>query len=434
MIEEPLPPQTVVGGAILDQEKFSSSLKNLVKKAPLKLHYVIVSLPADTVYSKIFSLPDSIRGTKLEEAMNLTIGFQLPVKLENVYLDWEKINDVNQNKIFLAAAPKSIIDTYVKMLHDIGLSPIAIEFHPLSFLRTIDIQETNSVLLKSSSEISAAVFIVKNRNLIFSRVLPEKFVGKAKLGEEVAKIVNFYEAEKEKISAVLDLNDCKILKTYAADNAEVPPGKWMISLGAAVRGLIPRSEDDLVSLMPIGTQQAYGYLKAMVFSEFLVSVTAGVAIFFVAAFAGVWLFMNGILQKTARDFNALQASISIPQDAITLESRAAEINSLLGTMGEIVKRTPKWSVIFDEFRQRLTPGIATFGFNVSSADGSFQMTGTSQTREQLASFKKSMESSEIFSQIKLNISDIAAKTNVAFSMYFGLKDPKSLYVYNENVR
>ena len=140
--EEPTPKDTIANGMVKNKDVLISSLKKLGGKIKDGLEYFVVSIPADQVYYKMFPFPKTVSGEKLEEAMKLTVGFQLPFKIEDIYLDWEKPgeNKVSEetNEISLAAVRKKIIDDYLECLSKAKINAVAIEFHPLSAMRVVN--------------------------------------------------------------------------------------------------------------------------------------------------------------------------------------------------------------------------------------------------------------------------------------------------------
>lgn len=393
----------------------TESLKNLLKKSKTKVRYVIVSVPADNSYSRIFSFPKSLAGEKLEETMKLTVGFQLPVKLEDIYLDWEKVEtkDKEKNEIFLAAMPKTTINDYINVLNAAELKPVAIELHPQSFLRVMDLENDKTVLVKMMSKTSVGIFIIKNRVLRFSRILPENFLDEAKLELEVRKITDFYESENGPIAQSIKFGE---------------PDKWLISTGAATRGLLPRSKDTLISLMPIGTEQAYEFQKAVAFIEFLSSLAVGFAIFFSAAFLAIWLLIVSVQQQTLNQLEIL-SSLPLPQDTVELENKALKFNTLVNFSSDIIKTLPRWSFVIEELRLKTLPAISLTNVSLSSTSETINIIGIAKDRDQLNLFKKNLESSTLFREIILPLTNLEQEENIPFSISFKLKEPQKLYVY-----
>ena len=87
--EKTLKEGIIVGSEIKKKEDFIAGLNELLKDIKPRVRYAIVSIPADKIYSRLYSFPKTLGGEKLEETMKLTVGFRLPINLEDVYLDLE---------------------------------------------------------------------------------------------------------------------------------------------------------------------------------------------------------------------------------------------------------------------------------------------------------------------------------------------------------
>ena len=427
LAEEALPDNVVVNGSLQNTENFVKSLKNLLNKSEIKIRYVIASIPANDIYSRVFSFPKTIQGEKLEETMKLTMGFQLPLKPEDVYLDWQKLETSGQNEILLSAAFKKNINDFVFALDLAGLKTVAIEFHPISFCRALDAKNDETVLIKVRQKSSIGIFIVKNKVPLFVRVLPEQFSTKKLFDKELEKIVDFFESEKGKIGKIIDISETKIIDKFS-EHPEIKKdnGKWLVSVGAALRGLTPRAEDNFISLMPIGTEQAYEYQKAIVFFEFVSNAAVGLAIFFIAAFTGVLILIMTIQQKVSKEVENI-GSLPLPSDTAELENKARELNNLISATSDIVKILPRWSAILEELKTRIISGILPSSVNLPSPNGIINVSGIAQNRGQMNQFKKIMEDSSVFTEINLPLTNLEQKENIPFNMSFKLKNTIQIY-------
>jgi Tfp pilus assembly PilM family ATPase len=425
--EEPLTQGIVVDGIIQNKNLFSSTLKKLLKGLPTKLKFGIISLPPNKVYSHTFTFPKSVEGRRLEETIKLAVDFQLPMKPTDVYLDWEKVEPAEESKIFLAAAPKAVVDDYLAAADSVGFGIIAVEFHPISFGRVIDLPKNESAIVTSRYESGVVISVIRDWNPEFSRYLPKEYLAGDSITEEVRKVKDFYESKDGKIGKVIDLSESKAAGKLGHD-AKLQPesGKWLVSVGAALRGLLPRADDNLVSMMPVGTEEAYEYHKAIVFAKLLSDFTIGLSIVFSATFIGTWLFMLSMQQNLITLSGDYGTNMVLPADTVSLENRAASFNSLMAAAGEIIGGSPRWSVVFEEIRAKLVPGISinTADFNLSS----LFISGTAKNRNQLNSFKQSLESSPLFAGVTLPLTNLNQKENIPFSMSLSLKD-RSLISY-----
>lgn len=423
----PLPAGVVVDGKLKDSAALTGALRELVKKCEYKIRYAVVSLPPDTAYAKVFGFPKTIQGERLEESMKLTIGFQLPVKPEDVYLDWESIGSSKDNEIFLASMPKAEVDKFVGAVEAAGLKPVAIEFYPTSLARAVDTAGKEAVLVKMPTASSTLLAVLYKQYPYFCRVLPKIMFDEAKVAEEERKISDFFESEKKVKPEVLDIKEAKIIyELYNHPAVKQGNGKWLVAAGAALRGLMPRSQDALISLMPVGTEEAYAYQKASAFAGFLSNITLVVSIFFVAIFLGAWLFMVSMQQRINKQIEGL-AVIPISTDSAQMEERAKKVNELSAALGGFVGSSPRWNGALEELRSRVAPGIFITSLSLKSPLEPVNLSGVAQNRNQLNMFKRFLDGSQVFAEANIPLTNLGQKENIPFTVTVKLKDPKVVY-------
>lgn len=425
-LEEALPQGAVRDGTLANPAAFSATLRTLLTRAGGDVRYVILSLPSDRVYAKVFSFPKAVQGQKLEETMKLNVGFLLPVNVNDVYLDWERIESSRENELFLATLKKSVVDAFVRAAATVGLNVTAVEFHPLSMARAIDVQRNVPSLIVAPGPSSTTLFIVHERTVRFTRVLPHAAVSDTHLDDEIRKLKDFYESRGGRVDRTLSLHDAKIVgPTSNHPLLRDDNGKWLVSIGAALRGLIPRSMDTLISFMPIGTEQAYEYQRAAAFTEFLSSLTVGVSAFFALIFIGAWIFMGTLQQNFRRQSEAL-SSVPAPTDLPALEDRAQQLNGLVQAASSIAETAPRWEDVIGELRARSVEGITISSLTVPSIRDTFGINGVAFNRTQLNAFRKSMQESELFSEASIPPTNLEQKENISFTMSLRLKDASTI--------
>ena len=183
----------------------------------------------------------------------------------------------------------------------------------------------------------------------------------------------------------------------------------------------------MISLMPIGTEEAYENQKALAFAEFLSAVVIGLSVFFAVVFIGVWILMTSVQQSFSGRLESL-ISLPLPTDAPEIESRARNFNELVGKASGILGTIPKWSGLMEELKSRTIPGITINSVSLPSPDAAMNLTGVAQNRYQLNLFKKSLEESPLLTDAQIPFTNIAQKENISFSASFRLKDFTALYV------
>jgi len=176
--------------------------------------------------------------------------------------------------------------------------------------------------------------------------------------------------------------------------------------------------------MQLGTEEAYEYHKAIVFSSLLGDMAIGLSVFFSAAFIGAWFLILILQQNLIVPSSKSSGTLALPADTVSIENRAANFNSLIAATGQIVANSTRWSVVLEEIHTKLVPGIA---INTASLDlPALSISGVAKNRNQLNLFKQSLESSSLFINVVLPLTNLNQKDNIPFSISFKLKDPNSI--------
>ncbi|MBI5742525.1 MAG: pilus assembly protein PilM [Candidatus Niyogibacteria bacterium] len=427
LAEEELPEGTLTDGRVTDTKGLTEAIRRLVTGAGITTKYVVASIPVGAAYARVFSFPENVSGEKLEQTMNLTIGFHLPVRPEDVHLDWEKIegDDGEVKEIFLAAAAKDVVTGFLEAVKNAGLKVVALEIHPASFARVADLG-AGATIVRRADTASTAFYVLKNGAPRFMRTVPNA-AGKVFLKGEAQRIKNFYEFENGPVSDILDY------ETLTGARAIVPEGlegeaRWLVALGAAARGLLPRSEDTLVSVMPLGTELAYEYQKLATFSNLLSNIAVGVAAFFATAYLGAWIMMLS-LQMSVTSGLQNASMVRVAPEMAGLEDRATAFNERVASLAGIVGTIPRWSLAVELVSRHISDGITISALSMPAPSAVFSMTGIAATRDSLNAFKRSMEEEPQFAEVAMPLVGIGMRKNIPFSVSFRLKDPQVLYQY-----
>lgn len=429
-IEEPLPPNIISGGIVMDKDALSKIIKKVWSREKLRKNYAIVSIPEDKVYYRIFSFPKSVNEAQLEQAINLAINFQLPFKKEDVYTGWENTNSPhNTNEILISAIPKNVADSYIEVLNNTDINVLALESHIASIARSVKVNGAETTLVTKKNQESVTIFSLKNDNIQFSRTLPLAFVKEAaQLDSEVNKIKISLEAEAKEDIKVLPLTDAIVVDNYLVypEIAKNLESKWLVSLGAFIRGEIPMGKDYQISLLPVGTVKAYEFQKTKIFILLIRNIIIYVSIFFLFAFLASYILIFSLSQIV----NNTVANIAMTQatpDVEVKEALVKKVNSMTMISSSILSSTINWSILIDEIKSRTINGIIISSFNAPSINEHMSIVGIASNRDTLNQYKKSLQDSTYLSAVELPITNIEQKADIPFSISFNIKDPNILY-------
>lgn len=431
VLEELLPDDVVDEGVVVDPLLLSKTLKNLFVKAKLNTPYAIVAIPDDQIYLRVFSFPKTVDESRLKDAMTLGISFQLPIKTEDLYLDWEHISSTQPvNEVLLSAIPKTVANGYIEALNLAGIKPIALESHLASIARAVQTENDNATIFTKKTNDDATIFILKERTVRFSRAIPTRFIPKTKFANEVKKVKLAFESEMPedtKPMTVLDIDDVNIRDEYNNfPELTEPKTKWLVALGAAIRGNIPEGEDNIISLLPIKTEEMYAYQKATTFILLIRNMIIGISIFFVLVFLFMYFFILSLSQNINRSI-ANNSTGTVSSEIFSKEISINNVNALTSTGKTILSETPIWSTFLEEIQRRTISGITISTLGVSSPTADISIVGTAKDRTTLNQFKKTLQDSPMFINVILPITNLEQKENIAFSSSFRLKEPNALY-------
>lgn len=414
--------------ALAGEGAITNKLVKFIKQH--KIEYVIVSIPANHIFVKTYDFSGNMNEEKINNAINLNIELQLPKKKEEIFCDWATIDNGDNKKVVLTYVLKSYVKSLIQKIKNTSLKIIAIESHQLSLARVLkqDLENTNLIIEKGAHFTS--FYLIKNQNLLFSQFLPNKIIGN-NLGKEVEKIINFYEWQNTTINEInligpftaTEIKKLPIKPTpikLIDELGQVQNIKWITVLGAAMRGLIPRKDDKLISLMEIDTEKAYNQEKINSAVTFLTSISVALVIFFAGTFFVVWnliLIMQNNYNKRISDFNVISSS----ENSTTLRENAAAFNDSIGQVSSLIKRETAWSPIVKEIISKTTDGVTINNLKLDDVSKNITLTGMARNREAINRLKTSFEDSKMFDSVNIPLNNLEKKADIPFSLTFKIK-------------
>lgn len=452
-----LPKGTIEGGVLKNKPAFAAAVKDVLDKikSQSKISSFIISLPADAIYCHIFSFPNALSEAQIDDAIKLNLGFSLPFPPQNAYLDWEMIEsfDIAKKEILLCAASRNAIDDYLEALSSANVAAVAVEFHSMSIERVIALESKESALVAIILDDNLEISVIESGTLRFAQAFDINKISAAsgKNGEDIIvdkiwRLVNFYDSEKNKkgylnkiylvgdYEAVgkykdliagkikgVNIEFSRLLPTFPkpprSENSNLPH----IVLGAALRGLMPRRDDTINSLMPVGTEKAYEQKRKISFMEFASDLISALSIFFIVMFLGTWILMTimaGNIEKSQNRYGAL------PAELLELKDKAVKFNETINQVNALERQTPKWSRLIGQLPTLVTYGIVLN--NINTSDVNVNIGGQATTRDSLLQFKTVLEKSNLFVEVKVPFNYLEQKDNISFSLALKLKDPQFL--------
>lgn len=129
-----LPENYVIEGIIAEPEKVGKLISDLLSSSSewgtFSAKRVYTSMSESKIFTRILTLP-KMNNKELEEAISWEASQYLPMALTDLYLDWKVVgpnaDNQNNNDIIFAAAPKSIVDSFIQTFNLAKLEVVGLE-------------------------------------------------------------------------------------------------------------------------------------------------------------------------------------------------------------------------------------------------------------------------------------------------------------------
>ena len=130
-IVESLPQNAVIENTIADIDQVSSTIARAVKRSGASTKNVATAVSGSHVIVKRIFMPRGLRDEELEGQISLEADHYIPYPLDEVNIDFEVIGpsteNPNEDEILLAACRKEIVDDYIAVIEQGGLTPTVLD-------------------------------------------------------------------------------------------------------------------------------------------------------------------------------------------------------------------------------------------------------------------------------------------------------------------
>jgi len=465
-----LPIGTIEEGKIKNKENFKAALSKLRSQITFRTKkkiYIIVNIPDIDVYTQVFNLP-LVAIDNLEEAAGLNLQMISPIDFSSVYADWQRVGETDidggQLEILGAFIPNKIVDEFVQHLKETNFVVVAIEFSALALSRLFSglVNLPNSFLLLHLTASGLDFCLIKNRNLYFNHFIPwpageERQISLAVIKEiiirETQKVLNFAgshwpetqintlllaaPALEEKITQIITENFTLAVQKltlprelknvngqWSLVNSQLSTltSDWFSALGSALRGLIPRSKDIIISLASTGTEEEFHQHQIINFIKIWRNIALTSLSFIFIAF----IVVDGFLMKTANSLNNQLANLAnLPElgEVNKLQEEAKEFNERVELGLQVKNQIYNWSPFFEKIKNLAGNDIVIERIFIQSQETPILFNGRATDEKAIIDFKTKLEQDSQFKDINLPLAGItpAADGKLKFSITFKIK-------------
>jgi len=221
-----LPPEAIVDNAIMDSSSVVDAIRSLVESQKIKTKNVATSISGHSVIIRKIQLP-----LMTEEEMESSIQWEaeqyIPFEISEVNLDFQILgpdsNDPSQMNVTLVAAKKDIVNDYIAVFSECGLTPVVMDIDCFALENAFEaahgFEPDEVVALVNMGASAMNVNILKGGASVFTRDVQ---VGGNMFNEEIQKRLglNSEDAEKAKLGESVEGVDSDSILEIVATASE----------------------------------------------------------------------------------------------------------------------------------------------------------------------------------------------------------------------
>jgi len=197
---EPLMPQTIVDGTIMDQGAVVDAIRTLWSRLKLRQKDVAIAIAGHSVIIKKISLPP-MSEHELADQIPFEAENHIPFAKDDVELDYEVINKQNahgQMDVVLVAAKKEVVQDYAAVVREASLSPVVVDVAAFSaqnaFEVNYDLSPDEAIVLVNIGAAISNINVIRGKESLFTR---DVTIGGNAFTEEIQKQLGVSQDEAE---------------------------------------------------------------------------------------------------------------------------------------------------------------------------------------------------------------------------------------------
>ena len=197
---EPLAPEAIVDGTILDSTVVIDAITNLFENARIKTKDVATSVSGNSVIIKKIALP-VMTEEELAESIQWEAEQYIPFDIEDVNIDYQILGESAENMdVLLVAAKKDKINDYTQVISQAGLNPVLVDVDAFAvqgaFEANYEVGPDEGVALVNVGASIMNINILKGESSVFWRDISS---GGNKYTEEIQRELHLSQEQAEEL-------------------------------------------------------------------------------------------------------------------------------------------------------------------------------------------------------------------------------------------
>ncbi|HYC79851.1 MAG TPA: type IV pilus assembly protein PilM [Candidatus Binatia bacterium] len=195
-----VPNNLIANHVISDEQKMADYILRAIKSAKfVNTKYVVASVPEAKSFVRILKMP-KMDTTEIGSAIPWELEQDIPIPIEQVYLDWQLVKeDTDANQVLVVATPKDYIDALVSSLKLAKLRPVAFELESMATARALisaDDLDMTTLVVDMSTTITSFVIVSGKGVIEYTSNIP---TGGNHITENISKTLGISLKEAEDI-------------------------------------------------------------------------------------------------------------------------------------------------------------------------------------------------------------------------------------------
>lgn len=155
-----------------DKRRTAKIINDICKKAGITSRNAIASLPTFSVFSSVLTLPN-VSQKDIASAVHWEAKKIIPLPLEEMILDWKKIENTDPNdknlKLFLTGAPRALVKKYIEIFKEARINLLSLETETFSLVRALLGGDKSTVMIVEIGANTTDISIVDKGIPVVSR-------------------------------------------------------------------------------------------------------------------------------------------------------------------------------------------------------------------------------------------------------------------------
>jgi type IV pilus assembly protein PilM len=199
---EPVPPQSIVDGSIMNSGAIADAISSLFQKLRIRQKEVSLAISGHSVIIKKITVP-VMTADELEEQIHWEAEHHIPFAKDDVEIDHQILSTEagqNQMEVLLVAAKKEVVTDYTSVAKEAHLNPVVVDVAAFTLQNCFETNygnATETIALLNVGASTSTINIISGGSSTFTR---DVTIGGNSFTEEIQKRLNvgYEEAEAYK--------------------------------------------------------------------------------------------------------------------------------------------------------------------------------------------------------------------------------------------